>query len=73
MRFEQKQEDENLGVAKRTRKVLGPTFIHAYEEERLSNFNSKEFIEHLGHNAQVIGLFCVEREPEACHYRGPEM
>ncbi len=67
IRTKQKQEDEKLGVAKRTRKALGPTFIQAYEEERLSSFNSGEFIKELGQDARVIGLFCVEREPEACH------
>ena len=67
IRAKQKQEDERLGIAKRTRKVLGQTFIQAYEKECLSAFNTAEFIEQLGQNAQVIGLFCVEREPEACH------
>ena len=67
IRAKQKQEDDRLGIAKRTRKVLGQTFIQAYEKECLSAFNTVEFIEQLGQNAQVIGLFCVEREPEACH------
>ena len=67
IRAKQKHEDEKLGVAKRTRKVLGQTFIQAYEKKRLSTFNTEEFIRKLGQDAQVIGLFCVEREPEACH------
>ena len=67
IRAKQKQEDEKLGVAKRTRKVLGQTFIQAYEQKCLSAFNTVEFIEQMGQNAQVISLFCVEREPEACH------
>jgi uncharacterized protein (DUF488 family) len=67
IRAKQKQEDEKLGLAKRTRKVLGRAFIQAYEKECLSTFNTEEFIEHLGSNTRVIGLFCVEREPEACH------
>jgi uncharacterized protein (DUF488 family) len=66
-RAKQKQEDEKLGIAKRTRKILGQTFIQAYEKECLSAFNTQDFIEQLGQNTQVIGLFCVEREPEACH------
>ncbi len=56
-----------LGIAKRSRKELGQAFIQAYEKECLSTFNSIDFIEQLGQDAQVIGLFCVEREPEACH------
>jgi uncharacterized protein (DUF488 family) len=67
IRAKQKQEDEKLGIAKRTRKVLGQTFIRAYEKECLATFDSEEFIKGLGQDAQVIGLFCVEREPEACH------
>ncbi len=67
VREEQKREDEKLSIAKRSRKELGQTFIQAYEKECLSTFNSQDFIEQLGQDAQVIGLFCVEREPEACH------
>src|SRR5215471_10644284 len=67
LRAEQKQEDKKLGIAKRARAELGQTFIQAYEKECLSDFNSQEFIEQLGQNAQVIGLFCVESEPAACH------
>jgi len=67
IRAKQKEEDEKLGMAKRTRKKLGQTFTRAYEQECLSTFNSKEFIKKLGQDARVIGLFCVEREPEACH------
>ena len=63
----QKQEDEKMGVAKRTRKGLGQTFIQAYENECLSDFDSNEFIIKLGPEAKVISLFCVEREPQACH------
>ena len=67
IREQQKQEDKKRGVVKRTRKELGETFVRAYEKECLSTFDSKEFLKELGQNAQVIGLFCVEREPEACH------
>ena len=63
----QKQEDEKLGAAKRTRQGLGQKFIQAYEEKCLSNFNSNEFIAMLGPEVKVIALFCVEREPQACH------
>jgi uncharacterized protein (DUF488 family) len=67
IRERQKQEDERLGIAKRTRKTLGQTFIQSYEQECLSAFNSKEFLEKLGQHAEIVGLFCVERDPEACH------
>lgn len=67
LREQQKQEDKKLGVAKRKRDVLGETFIQAYEQERLSAFDAGEFLKELGQEARVIGLFCVERQPEACH------
>src|SRR5712691_8683107 len=67
LREKQKQEDEKLGIAKRSRELLGQTFIRAYEKECLSHFDSDEFLKELGEDAEVIGLFCVEREPEACH------
>jgi uncharacterized protein (DUF488 family) len=67
IREKQQQEDKKLGVAKRTRKELGQAFIQAYEQECLANFDSSEFIKQVGQNAKIIGLFCVEREPEACH------
>lgn len=67
IREQQKQEDERLGVAKRTRRELGQAFIRAYERECLSTFNAAEFLKNLGKEAQVIALFCVEREPDACH------
>jgi uncharacterized protein YeaO (DUF488 family) len=67
LREQQKQEDKKLGVTKRKRDVLGETFIQAYERERLSAFDAGEFLKEVGQEARVIGLFCVEREPEACH------
>lgn len=67
IREKQHREDKKLGIAKRTRKELGQAFIHAYEHDCLAHFDSVEFIERVGQDAKVIGLFCVEREPEACH------
>lgn len=67
IRDKQQQADKKLGIAKRTRKELVQVFIQAYEQECLANFDSNEFIKQVGQDAKVIGLFCVEREPEACH------
>ncbi len=67
IRAKQKQEDQTLGIAKRTREALGESFIQAYEDECISTFDSATFIELLGQNAKVACLFCVEREPNACH------
>lgn len=67
IREKQKQEDEELHIAKRTRTALGENFIQAYEEACLSTFDSQYFLQQVGLDARVIGLFCVEQEPEACH------
>lgn len=67
LRAVQQQEDKELGVLKRARKVLGPGFRQAYEQECLALFDVRQFIETLGQESRVIALFCVEREPEACH------
>jgi hypothetical protein len=46
---------------------LEQTFISAYEAECLSAFDSTDFLQKVGSEAKVISLFCVEREPQACH------
>lgn len=38
-----------------------------YERERLASFDSRSFLAELGPEARVVALFCVEREPAACH------
>jgi uncharacterized protein (DUF488 family) len=63
----QKQADANQKVAKRSRTGLSETFIHHYQQECLSLYDSQQFLTAIGPEARVIGLFCVEREPEACH------
>lgn len=67
IREKQKLDDEEQGVAKRTRKGLAPSFIQAYEQECLSTYDSHMFLEQVGPEAKIISLFCVEREPSACH------
>jgi uncharacterized protein (DUF488 family) len=67
VRDRQKEEDQRIGVGKRSRERLGQTFIEAYETECLSGFDSGRFIQGLGPGAEVVAFFCVERGPEACH------
>jgi uncharacterized protein (DUF488 family) len=59
--------DRVAKVARRRRSVLSPAFAEAYRRERLEGFDSTAFIEGLGPGAGVVALFCVEREPAACH------
>lgn len=67
IRHLQKQADAKQKIAKRLRTGLGDTFIQSYQQECLSTYDSQQFLASIGSEAQVIGLFCVEREPEACH------
>lgn len=67
VREKQKQEDKRLHMAKRKRKALGQAFISEYENECLSQFKPSLFLEKVGPDAQTTCLFCVERDPEACH------
>jgi uncharacterized protein (DUF488 family) len=63
----QNQEDKQAKVAKRQRNKLGEAFQTAYQRQYLQHLNAAEFPQLLPAGAAVIALFCVEREPEACH------
>lgn len=67
MRDLQKQADAKQRVAKRLRTGLSEVFMQSYQQECLSVYDSQQFLTEIGPAAKVIGLFCVEREPEACH------
>jgi uncharacterized protein (DUF488 family) len=67
LRQRQAEADEAQGIPKRQRRVLGDLFITGYREECLGRFDSRQFLAQLGAEAKVVALFCVEREPAACH------
>lgn len=67
LRQRQAEADKAEGTTKRKRSALGERFIAGYREERLSTFDSRKFVEQLGTEARAVVLFCVEREPAACH------
>ncbi|MEO8973134.1 MAG: DUF488 domain-containing protein [Ktedonobacteraceae bacterium] len=67
IRDQQKIEDKRNRQAKRTRTTLEQTFISAYEAGCLSAFDATDFMQKVGTEAKVISLFCVERDPQACH------
>jgi uncharacterized protein (DUF488 family) len=67
LREAQAVADKAKGMAKRKRTSLGEVFIAGYKHECLEKFNSTAFVEGLGNEAKVVALFCVEREPAACH------
>lgn len=63
----QEAADKASKTAKRQRAALDPAFVVAYRRERLDSFDSRQFLADLGPEARVVALFCVEREPAACH------
>ncbi len=66
LRKRQSAADKAAGIAKRKRAALGEAFIAGYRDAR-SGFDSRKFIESLGPQTGVAALFCVERDPAACH------
>ena len=67
IRAAQAGADAATHTAKRQRTMLNPGFVDAYRRERLDRFDSAAFVADLGAEARVAALFCVEREPAACH------
>ena len=67
VRDKQAAADKADKVAKRERTTLGAAFIEAYHAECLAHFEPQSLLDALESDAQVVALFCVEREPAACH------
>lgn len=67
VRTQQHVADKASKTAKRQRSQLSPAFVTAYQAEILNPFNPQTLLDALPSDAQVVALFCVEREPTACH------
>lgn len=67
IRERQHAADKASGQAKRKRTTLGETFKTAYRDEILAPFEPQSLLNDLPNDARVVALFCVEREPQACH------
>lgn len=67
IRQRQKHVDKIGKVAKRKRGSLSSDFITVYQNEILKSFDPQDFFDELPEGTRVIALFCVEREPAACH------
>ncbi|MFB6805168.1 DUF488 domain-containing protein [Streptomyces sp. NPDC056387] len=62
----QYREDDRQGVGKRNRIALAPEYTERYTREILDPFDLDALVAELP-SGSVTALFCVEREPEACH------
>jgi uncharacterized protein (DUF488 family) len=66
IRAQQHAADRQSKSAKRQRAQLDPHFVAAYDREILAGFDAAEFLAALA-PSRVTALFCVERDPAACH------
>ncbi len=62
----QYREDDRQGVGKRTRIALSPEYAERYTREVLDPFDLGALVAELP-SGSTTALFCVERDPEACH------
>jgi uncharacterized protein (DUF488 family) len=67
VRQRQHEADRAANVARRKRAELDPAFVAAYEQSVLAHLQPDSLLAELGLEPKVIALFCVEREPAACH------
>src|SRR4051794_1804763 len=66
LRHLQYAEDARQGVGKRSRNELAPEYVERYTRERLDHVPLAPIVEDMPDDAAAT-LFCVERDPVACH------
>ena len=66
LRQVQYREDDHQGVGKRDRVALAPEYAERYTREILDPFDLGALVAELPSDS-ATALFCVERDPEACH------
>ena len=59
-------EDARAGVGKRSRTELAPAYVEGYTREILEPTGIAPVLDALPRNG-IAALFCVERDPKACH------
>jgi uncharacterized protein (DUF488 family) len=62
----QYREDDRLGVGKRSRSQLAPEYVERYTTDILDEVDLGPIVKEMPAGARAA-LFCVERDPEACH------
>jgi uncharacterized protein (DUF488 family) len=66
LRHLQYAEDARQGVGKRSRNELAPEYVERYVHERLDRVPLEPIVKDMPED-RAATLFCVERDPEACH------
>ena len=59
-------EDDRQGIGRRSRRELATQYTRRYTAEILDSADLAPIVSTLS-SGQVAALFCVERDPEACH------
>ena len=62
----QYREDDRQGVGKRNRRALAVAYAERYTTEILDPFDLGSLVAELPTDS-ATALFCIERDPEACH------
>ncbi|MCK5342470.1 MAG: DUF488 domain-containing protein [Candidatus Heimdallarchaeota archaeon] len=63
----QREVDQVNHTQKRQRTTMSWKFIDTYKKQVLNRFDFEALFEQLPEDSKNIALFCVEREPSACH------
>jgi uncharacterized protein (DUF488 family) len=66
LREVQYRADDQAGVGKRSRTELSREYAERYTREILGQVDLRTFVDELPKEG-AAALFCVERDPEACH------
>ena len=66
LRHLQYAEDARQRVGKRSREQLAPEYVSRYVRERLDRVDLEPIVASMPDDGDAA-LFCVERDPEACH------
>jgi uncharacterized protein (DUF488 family) len=66
LRHLQYAEDDRQGVGKRARTELAAAYVERYTREILDAADLDALVDDLPEEG-IAALFCVERDPEACH------
>lgn len=67
LRTVQGDADKEASVTKQARVRLSDEFVEAYNREILAGFDITRFDELVGAGTEIVALFCVESQPDACH------
>lgn len=66
LRAVQTAADARAGIGSRSREQLAPEYVRRYRRDVLAPFDAPAFELSLD-GARAVALFCVERQPAACH------